>query len=286
MSYAIIRNEKYTKDQMIQLSPHNERHKQNYSNKDFFNRLGMQETKRYFKTAYEFICNYNNLGEENIISAVVHLDEETPHMHLVYIPVVDSYNKKGEHIRKISASEFWKGKNSYSTLQDSFYENVILNGFKLERGKPNPNRSYKSVEKFKEITNFYDSKRLKQKIEQEYTNNDIYTSMKSFLNYEPFTKESVDKKLLQPLLQENNKLMEEIKMLRVKIANIEEYLEHYKNTEDENNSLKADIQAKQSELDVLYNLIVRLNDEKELLIEKAKKRGIDLDNMKRGATLE
>ena len=29
MSYAIIRNEKYTKDEMIKLAPHNERFKRN-----------------------------------------------------------------------------------------------------------------------------------------------------------------------------------------------------------------------------------------------------------------
>ena len=34
MSYAIIRNEKYTKDEMIQLAPHNERFKKKYSNKN------------------------------------------------------------------------------------------------------------------------------------------------------------------------------------------------------------------------------------------------------------
>ena len=33
MSYAIVRNEKYTKDEMIQLTPHNERFKKKYSNK-------------------------------------------------------------------------------------------------------------------------------------------------------------------------------------------------------------------------------------------------------------
>ena len=34
MSYAIIRNEKYTKDEMNQLAPHNERYKKKYSNKN------------------------------------------------------------------------------------------------------------------------------------------------------------------------------------------------------------------------------------------------------------
>lgn len=34
LSYAIIRNEKYTKDEMVQLAPHNERMKKQYSNKN------------------------------------------------------------------------------------------------------------------------------------------------------------------------------------------------------------------------------------------------------------
>ena len=34
MSYAIIRNEKYTKDEMNQLAPHNERYKKKYSNRN------------------------------------------------------------------------------------------------------------------------------------------------------------------------------------------------------------------------------------------------------------
>ena len=53
------------------------------SDKEFFDTIGMEETKRYFEESYKFICNYKNLGEKNIISAVVHFDETTPHMHLI-----------------------------------------------------------------------------------------------------------------------------------------------------------------------------------------------------------
>ena len=51
------------------------------SDKEFFDTIGIEETKRYFEESYKFICNYKNLGEKNIISAVVHFDETTPHMH-------------------------------------------------------------------------------------------------------------------------------------------------------------------------------------------------------------
>ena len=60
------------------------------SDNTFFNEIGKAETRRYFEECFKFISEYKGIGKENILSAVVHLDEETPHMHLVYIPVVNS----------------------------------------------------------------------------------------------------------------------------------------------------------------------------------------------------
>lgn len=61
------------------------------SNKDFFDNIGIEETKRFFKSAYSFVCNYKNLGEQYILSAKVHMDEKVSHMHLVFIPVIYKY---------------------------------------------------------------------------------------------------------------------------------------------------------------------------------------------------
>lgn len=76
------------------------------SDKEFFDTIGMEETKRYFKESYKFICNYKNLGEKNIISAVVHFDETTPHMHLIYIPVIHIKDKSGNEIDKVCCRDF------------------------------------------------------------------------------------------------------------------------------------------------------------------------------------
>ena len=73
------------------------------SDQTFFDRIGEQETKRYFDECYKFICYYKNLGEKNIISAVVHLDEGAPHMHLMFVPVVHTKDKEGKDIDKICA---------------------------------------------------------------------------------------------------------------------------------------------------------------------------------------
>ena len=124
------------------------------SDNDFFKKIGQAETKRYFEEAYQFACD--KCGEKNIISAVVHMDETTPHMHLTYIPVVKGTSRKGQPIEKINCSEFWKGFNSYGELQDKFYDHMKEKGFDLERGQKNEDREQRrehlSVQKYKEET--------------------------------------------------------------------------------------------------------------------------------------
>ena len=50
------------------------------------------------------------------MSAKVHMDEQTPHMHLVFLPVVHTIDTKGNAIDKLACSEFWKAKDSYRQL--------------------------------------------------------------------------------------------------------------------------------------------------------------------------
>ena len=70
------------------------------------------------------------------MSAKVHMDEETPHMHLIFLPVVHTQDKKGNNIDKLACSKFWKEKDSYRRLQDAFYQYMTSHNFKLERGVP------------------------------------------------------------------------------------------------------------------------------------------------------
>lgn len=144
------------------------------SDKGFFESIGEEETKRYFQTAYKFVANYNNLGEDFIVSAKVHLDESTPHLHIVFIPVVHKKDKNGNEISKIACSEYWKGKDSYKRLQDSFYSYMTKSGFNLERGNKEENEHI-PIEKLKKITNYEVQEMFKETThhEQEKTTNDI-----------------------------------------------------------------------------------------------------------------
>ena len=222
MSFAIIRNTKYKKENLKGIYRHNERRNKNYSNdnidkektylnyslkspkyrydkefdmmkekynlkgqiktvsniaceyiitsdKQFFEEIGEEETKRYFETAYNFVAEYKNLGEQYIMSAKVHMDEETPHMHLIFLPVVHTTDKKGNNIDKLACSEFWKEKNNYRRLQDAFYQYMSSHNFELERGIPKEEtgRVHIDIKEYKELTNFDETKEKLQNMKLE-----------------------------------------------------------------------------------------------------------------------
>ena len=62
--------------------------------------LPENEHAAFFKASYEFMSK--RYGEENVISAYVHLDETTPHMHFAFIPITRDKKKGG---LKVSAKE-------------------------------------------------------------------------------------------------------------------------------------------------------------------------------------
>lgn len=59
-----------------------------------------EDEKEFFKETYNFLKN--EYGEKNIISAYVHKDEITPHIHFCFVPVVID---KKKNIEKVSAYE-------------------------------------------------------------------------------------------------------------------------------------------------------------------------------------
>ncbi len=135
----------------------------------FENHGGYEYAKKFFAEAYQ--CAVREAGgEQYVLSAVLHADERNKalseqlgrdvfhyHLHVVYVPVVDKeiYFKKNnknpelagklrEVIKQVSHSKKWprfkdengKWVNSYSLLQDRFFEHMREAGFTdFERGE-------------------------------------------------------------------------------------------------------------------------------------------------------
>ena len=175
------------------------------SDQAFFDRIGEQETKRYFDECYKFICNYKNLGEKNIISAVVHLDEGAPHMHLMFVPVVHTKDKEGKDIDKICARDFWKGRDSYRKLQDAYFNHVKSKGFDLERGMfiEDTGRKHYTVEEYKKITNYENTKKIL---------NEIKLELPEVPNINDISKFALkrDEKILEEIIKPKDELIKEL----------------------------------------------------------------------------
>lgn len=208
------------------------------SDKEFFESIGMEETKRYFQTAFNFVANYNNLGKDFIVSAKVHFDESTPHLHILFIPVVHKKDKNGNEISKITCSEYWKGKDSYRKLQDNFYSYMTKSGFHLERGNKEENEHI-PIEKLKKVTNYEMQEMFKETehYEQEKNTNNIkiiredyrrvikkfnilakrYTRIKSIVEETMYKAEKVQ--------LENYELKRENETLKNEVINLKDYID-------------------------------------------------------------
>ena len=177
------------------------------SDQAFFDRIGEEETKRYFDECYKFICNYKNLGEKNIISAVVHLDEGAPHLHLMFVPVVHTKDKDGNNIDKICSRDFWKGRDSYRKLQDAYFKHVQSKGFDLERGMfvEDTNRKHYTVEEYKKVTNYENTKKILNEIKLELPDTPDITDIK----VNRLSKKR-DEKILEEIIKPKDELIKEL----------------------------------------------------------------------------
>lgn len=175
------------------------------SDQAFFDKIGEKETKRYFDECYKFICNYKNLGEKNIISAVVHLDEGAPHMHLMFVPVVHTKDKEGNKIDKICARDFWKGRDSYRKLQDAYFNHVKSKGFDLERGMfiEDTGRKHYTIEEYKKITNYDNTKKILNEIKLELPDVPDITDISKFTLKR-------DEKILDEIIKPKDDLIKEL----------------------------------------------------------------------------
>ena len=324
MSYAIIRNTKYKRENLKGIFRHNERRNKNYSNEnidkeksylnysikspqysyekefdtirekynlkgqiktvsniaceyiitsdhDYFEKIGEEETKRFFETAYKFVAEYKNLGEQYILSAKVHMDEQTPHMHLIFLPVVHTKDKKGNSIDKLACSEFWKAKDSYRQLQDAFYKYMVENGFDLQRGLPKEetNRQHYSVEEYKKITNFKETKEVLKNMKLELPDvpniDDININRLSKKRDEKILEEIIKPKddMIQNLYQDNMNLHRQLTRQLQVIEEAEKYQKErdliIANNEELHNEVdKIKSEYKQKEFDIEWKYKSRI----------------------------
>ena len=92
---------------------------------EFFEKKSRKEVKEFFNYAVEFMKSKQD--PDTYISAVVHVDEKTPHMHLCFVPITED--------GRLSAKEIIGNKKRLTQWQDEFWSHMIKKYPDFERGE-------------------------------------------------------------------------------------------------------------------------------------------------------
>ena len=92
---------------------------------EFFKSKNRAEIRAFFTEALHFLEQHQ--AKETILSAVVHMDEKTPHMHLSFVPLTPD--------GRLSAKDIVGNKKKLTWWQDKFWEHMVQKYPDLERGE-------------------------------------------------------------------------------------------------------------------------------------------------------
>ena len=112
------------------------------SDREFFMKLSPEETRHFFEESKAFLAEF--VGKENVISAMVHMDEKTPHMHFLHVPVT----KDG----RLNANSIYT-RESLKILQTEFHRHLHSKGFAIQRGveqEPGSKKKHLNTREFKQ----------------------------------------------------------------------------------------------------------------------------------------
>ena len=91
---------------------------------EFFKDMTHEKMVEYFQRAVDFIKS--KIRPDMIFSAVVHLDEKTPHLHLCFVPLTTD--------NRLTAKEILGNRAKLSKWQDEFHEFMVKFYPDIERG--------------------------------------------------------------------------------------------------------------------------------------------------------
>lgn len=196
-----------------------------------------EEQKAFFEGCLENVKGY--FGDKNVISAAVHLDETTPHIHLKAIPVYFNEKKQREQVSfdKVVKRDFYqhfhekldkdlekKLGHKVSVITNETLDNKTTKQLKLETQKKlneNIKLLKQQQQKIKEENQALIDKRKEIKVKHVDLIQPKKVLMKEYVPYEDYVKQfNSFKKNETQLLKENEKLIERDKKFSTLVSDI------------------------------------------------------------------
>ena len=111
---------------------------------EFFKGKTEKQIKAYFQHALTFLQEHQR--PDTFISAVVHMDEKTPHMHVTFVPLTED--------NRLTAKEIIGNRKKLTQWQDDYWRHMVTKYPELERGQSasQTGRNHIPPRIFKEMT--------------------------------------------------------------------------------------------------------------------------------------
>lgn len=227
----------------------------------FFDDMSRDEIKRWADTCMDFV--YNDLGykKEQVLHATIHLDEETPHIHCVVVPLVRKLDKRTNTERfTISKKQYIKDNIHLSELQDVYNLRLREAGFDLERGIKGSDRKHIKIKEFKKTTRYYENKVETLNKNLDNAMNDFEEKMKTTKNtlidndyvkvkkdtlidkdYVKVKKDTFDS--MNNVIKETKKVMEFQPKIEQLFNEVDTFSKSHQTLQKENNNLQREVKA-------------------------------------------
>ena len=217
------------------------------SNK-FFDNMTREDIKEWAETCMDFV--YEDLGytEEQVLHATVHLDEKTPHIHCVVVPLVKKFDKRTKTERyTISKKQYIKDKIHLSQLQDKYHKRLTDKGYDLERGIKGSDRKHIKVKEFKKTTRYLEDKVTTLNKNLDNAMNEFEDKMKTTKNV-PFDKKHVlvEKDTfdsMSKVIKETKNAMEFQPKVEELFNEVDTFTKSHRTLEKENNNLQKEVKS-------------------------------------------
>lgn len=214
----------------------------------FFDNMNEEDIRKWSDTCMEFV--YNDLGytKEQILHATIHLDEKSPHIHCVVVPLVKKLDKRTNTERwTISKKQYIKDKIHLSQLQDKYHERLVDAGFDLERGIKGSSREHLKTKELKKITQYYENKTQIINKNLDEAMNDFNEKMKTTKNtifdkeYVKVKKETFDS--MNKVIKKTKKVVEFQPKIEQLFNEVNTFTKSHQTLEKENSNLKREVKS-------------------------------------------
>lgn len=242
---------------------------------EFFKNMSKKDIKKWADTCMDFV--YKDLGytKEQVLHATVHMDEKTPHLHCVVVPLIKKFDKRTNTKKyTISKKHYMKSGAYISELQDKYWQRMNDKGFKLERGIKNSDNEHISIKEFKKITRKLDNRMEKQNYlmtrDYETLEEKLKTSKPTITGKEvKIDKETYD--TLKEFMNTSKMVIRDMPKNHALFEELQEYTNQYREMEQDKRHLQVEIRKLEDKNEELQKENRKLHNFLNIMLQAIKK---------------